>query len=235
MSLLLTQYHELNGLKYQDVWDFQALLHNSIKYHKLDKATSYPKAKAKILNHLVFCEHYPVITMGKSTKINHLVSSEADLDKSNIELFKINRGGDITYHGPGQITGYLIFDVELLYRDVHRFVREIEACIIRLLAKYDIIARRLEGYTGVWVEDRHEFRKICAIGIHLSRWVSMHGFALNVNTLLDHFNHIVPCGIDEPNKAVTSMANELQSELIFSEVQAQLKKVVGEVFGLKFI
>ena len=202
---------------------------------RCSKDHSSPKVITKSLNHVVFCEHKHVITLGKSGKFDHLNSSESLLQDEKIEFFKINRGGDITYHGPGQITGYLIFDLELLYRDVHRFVRNIEEAIIQFLALYNIKGERIEDYTGVWVRHNQSFRKICAIGVHLSRWVSMHGFALNINTDLSYFNHIVPCGIDEKGMELTSLASELGRPITVEEVKDQLLEKIEDVFNAKRI
>jgi lipoyl(octanoyl) transferase len=176
-----------------------------------------------------------VITLGKSASLSNLISTEAELSENNIEVFNINRGGDVTYHGPGQLTGYLIMDLELLYRDVHKYVRNIEECIIRLLSKYDIVGHRHDDYTGVWITDDHGSRKICAIGVHLSRWVSMHGFGFNINTDLSKFNNIIPCGIDEKGMTVTSLAQELGYKVPMTEVKDQLQLVLEEVFGIKII
>lgn len=229
------QYHKLNALSYQNVWDFQTLLHNDIKNKKSESNQFYNKDKLKFLNHLIFCEHLPVFTLGKSASISNLISSGRELNEENIEFFKINRGGDITYHGPGQITGYLIFDLEQLYRDVHRFVRSIEECIIKLLEQYGLKGFRIKDYTGVWLGNEDNLRKICAIGVHLSRWVSMHGFAFNVNTNLNYFEKIIPCGINEENKSVTNLANELGRVVDFEEVQLKLKNIIKDVFDLKYI
>lgn len=173
--------------------------------------------------------------MGKSASEKHLISNSEMLRTSDIELFKINRGGDITYHGPGQLTGYLIFDVEKLYRDVHLFVRNIEECIIRVLDIYNLKGTRLKDFTGVWLDDALGQRKICAIGVHLSRWVSMHGFGFNVNTDLSYFKNIVPCGINDSNKSVTSLANELGRDIDMNRLKIELRDIVKEIFGLDFI
>jgi lipoyl(octanoyl) transferase len=186
------------------------------------------KAKENILNHVVFCEHSKVITFGKSAKDKNLISSEEILKGSDIELYKVNRGGDVTYHGPGQLTGYLILDLELLYRDVHRYVRNIEECIIRLLERYGLIGIRHDEYTGVWISDNNGFRKICAIGVHLSRWVSMHGFGLNINTDLSQFNHIIPCGINEQRMSVTSLSRELGEDINIEVVKDQLQEILHD-------
>ena len=231
------QYHNLSGSNYQSIWDFQKLLNNEIKIAKRSRAIDpfSNKAKGNFLNHLVFCEHKPVFTLGKSASEENLLVSPEELGKNKIELFDINRGGDITFHGPGQITGYLIFDLEQLYRDVHRYVRNIEECIILLLAEYGISGKRLNDFTGVWLEDEKGKRKICAIGVHLSRWVSMHGFGFNVNTELDYFNNIIPCGIADKDKSVTSIAKELGYKLDLEEIKEKLKEKITSVFNINLL
>lgn len=235
-KLFRIQYHQLNDSAYKNAWDYQTLLHNELKLRKFNtQKAPQNKVTTFCLNHLIFCEHTPVITMGKSGKDIHLLSQEKLLKEDDIEFFKINRGGDITYHGPGQITGYLIFDLEELYRDVHRFVRTIEECIIQLLDHYGMEGHRVEGYTGVWLKQKDRYKKICAIGVHLSRWISMHGFAFNVNTNLDHFRHIIPCGIDDLDKEVTSMQRELGYHLDFQEVADKLKYIIADHFDARLL
>ncbi|NNE27172.1 MAG: lipoyl(octanoyl) transferase LipB [Saprospiraceae bacterium] len=230
------QYHELNEAKYKNAWEFQTLLHNELKAPKFNKNASNPsKNKTFSPNHLVLCEHTPVITMGKSGKETHMTSDAGTLESAGIEYYKINRGGDITYHGPGQITGYLIFDLEKWQRDVHMFVRTIEGCIIDFLALYGLEGMRLEGYTGVWLGRDDKLWKICAIGVHLSRWISMHGFALNINTDLSHFDHIVPCGIDESDKEVTSLQNELGMPIDYNNARLQLRDIIVKAFNGQLI
>ncbi len=233
MTGLVTQYHTLKATSYQDIWDFQMVLHNRLKMQKRNDMKG--SGWSKPINHLILCEHKPVFTLGKSGKRSHLLISEEEASAKNVEFFKINRGGDITYHGPGQFTGYLILDLELLYRDVHKYVKTIEEVIIRLLAEYKIIGQRLEDFTGVWVLNKSKQLKVCAIGIHLSRWVSMHGFGLNVNTNLDNFNMIVPCGIQDPNKSVTSISSLLGEEIDMFELEMKLKKICVELFQLQLL
>ena len=229
------QYHKINGQSYQEVWDFQTILHENLKKQKKHflKHSDYNKTKPNLLNHVVFCEHNHVLTLGKSASIDNLITSKEDLERNSVELHHINRGGDITYHGPGQITGYLIFDLELLYRDVHRFVRNIEECIIQFLSSYNVQAFRLKDFTGVWVGDESDLRKICAIGVHLSRWVSMHGFGLNLNTDLSYFNNIIPCGIQEKNKSVTSLSAEIGQKIDMDDATSKLKSIIKDIFKLK--
>jgi len=176
-----------------------------------------------------------VITLGKSADEANLLSTEKTLIDKGVELYNINRGGDITYHGPGQITGYLIMDLELLYRDVHRYVRNIEDCIIRLLTDYGINGERIAEYTGVWITDSAGSRKICAIGVHLSRWVSMHGFGFNVNTDLSYFDNIIPCGIDQADISVTSLSHEIGRGVDIAEIKKALMSHICAVFGIEII
>ncbi|MEL6123659.1 MAG: lipoyl(octanoyl) transferase LipB, partial [Bacteroidota bacterium] len=164
--------------------------------------------------------------------------SESQLDSEEIEFFKINRGGDITYHGPGQITGYLILDLDQYYHDLHRYVRDIEEMIIRTIKTYGLVGDRIEGYTGVWLpptDVRSMSRKVCAIGIHMSRWVSMHGFALNVNTDLSYFENIIPCGIAESNMTVTSIQHELGRRIDVPQVESILLNNFQEVLGAQLV
>lgn len=235
MAKLLTQFHKINASDYQNVWDFQTILHDKIKNAKLKrigKNADY-KDKPKILNHIVFSEHLPVYTFGKSAKKSHLLISKEKAEKDGYEVFDINRGGDVTFHGPGQLTGYLILDLELLYRDVHRYVRTLEEAIILLLEDYSIIGERLSDYTGVWVENNGKYYKVCAIGVHLSRWVSMHGFGLNVSTNLSHFKNMIPCGIEDPDKEVTSISELLGYPIQIEEVEHKLLDICKDLFHME--
>jgi len=227
------QFHQINDTSYKDVWDFQTLLHNSIKGLKSKNKELTPEERP--LNHLIFCQHKPVFTLGKSADSSNMLASSESLDQQGFEVFKINRGGDITYHGPGQVTGYFICDLELLYRDVHRYVRNLEEAIILTLAHYGIVGERVDEYTGVWVQVGDRMDKVCAIGVHLSRWVSMHGFGFNINTDLSHFNHIVPCGIQEDDKRVTSLAKLAGQAIDIDILQSVLKSKMSEVFSLDIL
>lgn len=189
------------------------------------------------LNQLIFCEHSHVYTLGKSGSENHLLINKSKLESESIEFFKINRGGDITYHGPGQITGYPIFDLDEFFTDVHKYVRYLEEVIIRTIAEYGLHGVRLKEYTGVWLAPEKEgepYRKICAIGVHLSRWVTMHGFAFNVNTDLDYFDFIVPCGIDDGDKTVTSLSRELGTIIDMEEVKQKLRHHFKTLFEFEY-
>lgn len=214
---------------YKDIWDWQKYLNKRLVDDKRAGRSERP-------HYLLLCEHNPVYTLGKSGDIAHLRLNESQLQDKGIEFFKINRGGDITYHGPGQITGYLIFDLDYFYHDLHRYVRDIEESIIRTIEHYGLKGERIDGFTGVWLDkDSGHQRKICAIGIHMSRWVSLHGFALNVNTDLGYFDNIIPCGIDDADKSVTSLSRELGRKIPLEKVIALLKKNIGEVFGAEII
>ena len=183
-------------------------------------------------HYLLLCEHPPVYTLGKSGHMDNILISEEALQRQGIQFFKTNRGGDITFHGPQQIVGYPIIDLEKFYTDIGRYLRELEEVIILTLAEYDILGERSKGETGVWIQPGvvGKERKICAMGVRCSRWVTMHGFALNVNTDLNYFNNIVPCGIK--NKRVTSLEQELQANVDLSEVKEKIKRNFRHVFNV---
>lgn len=182
-------------------------------------------------NFLIFCEHPHVYTLGKSGKPENLLLDEQGLTEKGATYHKINRGGDITYHGPGQIVGYPILDLDNFFTDIHLYLRTLEEAVILTLADYGITAGRYSGFTGVWLDaDNESARKICAMGVRCSRWVTMHGFAFNVNADLDYFKNIVPCGIDD--KDVTSMARELGYAPDMAEVKDKLKRHIADLFGM---
>ncbi len=222
-SLIITQIGQDHN--FEEVWELQShLQHGLIKSKKsgmLDKA-----------NHLLICEHPSVYTLGKSGDEANLITSSEELAAQNVTFYKINRGGDITYHGPGQVTVYPIFDLDHFYNDLHRFVRELEQIVINALAHYSIKGDRIKEFTGVWLDaDSPNKRKICAIGIHMSKWVSMHGFALNINTDLNFFNNIIPCGINDQDKSVTSISQELGREVDRQEVIGLIIAEFKTMFG----
>lgn len=188
-------------------------------------------------HYLLFCEHPPVYTLGKSGSIDNLLLTEEQLEANEIEFFKINRGGDITFHGLGQLVAYPIFDLDCFFTDVHKYVRFLEEVVIRTLAEYGIEGSREKDYTGVWIdaEDRSPKRKICAIGVHLSRWTTMHGFAFNINTDLKYFNNIIACGITDENKTVTSLSKELNRKIDMEEVKQKIKYHFQSLFDFQFI
>lgn len=229
-------FETIDNLSYSEAWEYQQQLQKELISAKRDAAQQQLKSFSQD-HYLLFCHHQPVYTLGKSGSLDHLLMSEEELSANKIEFFKINRGGDITYHGPGQITGYPIFDLEEFSTDVHLYVRNLEEVVIRTLATYGIFGERIEGFTGVWIKDdvTKIHRKICAIGVHLSRWVTMHGFAFNVNTDLSYFKNIIPCGIADEDKIVTSLANELGVNVEIEEVELRLRNAFKEVFNLQLI
>lgn len=231
-------FRDLGLMDYQAAWDYQTSLHRELVDRKLTNRDLLKAGQpaAAVHHYLLFCEHPPVYTLGKSGSLDHLLLDERGLAEGGFTFYKINRGGDITYHGPGQLVGYPIFDLDHFFTDVHRYVRYIEEAVMRTLADYGLAGKRVSGYTGVWLdptEERPE-RKICAIGVHLSRWVTMHGFAFNIQPQLGHFANIIPCGIQEENKDVTSLAQELGRPVDMAEVKARLKKHFADLFGFAY-
>jgi len=223
-------FKDLGLVDYKLAWDYQEKLLSEIVAAKME-ARNQPEGPVKSAHHhLLFCEHPHVFTLGKSGKEDHLLLDQQQLGENQAVFYRINRGGDITYHGPGQIVGYPILDLDRFFNDIHRYLRYLEETVIRTLAEYGITASRLEKLTGVWIdaEDPAKARKICAFGVRCSRWVTMHGFAFNVNVNLDYFNHIIPCGI--PDKAVTSLSRELGRELDMEEVKEKLKFHLTDIF-----
>jgi lipoyl(octanoyl) transferase len=221
-------------IDYQEAWDKQEVLFKEKTEQKLAARTSNLSSSIPIAHHLVFCQHPHVFTLGKSGDANNLLLNEEELNKAEATYYPINRGGDITYHGPGQLVGYPILDLEQIFTDIHKYLRLLEESVIQMLAHYGIKGGRYEGYTGVWLEpDKPSARKICAMGVRCSRWVTMHGFALNVNTDLSYFKHIVPCGIDD--KDVTSMERELGFKPNFEEVSEILKEKIAAQFDFTYL
>ncbi|MGY5850762.1 lipoyl(octanoyl) transferase LipB [Salegentibacter sp. F14] len=217
------------GLKdYKETWDYQEELFKSILDLKIQNRRE--DLKLETPNYFLVVEHPHVYTLGKSGDIKHLLVSEAELEKRNAKYYKINRGGDITYHGPGQLVGYPILDLENFFTDIHKYLRLLEEMVIRTLDEYGIKSERSPGETGVWLDVGTPFaRKICAMGVRASRWVTMHGFALNVNANLGYFDNIVPCGIK--GKAVTSLNVELgKKEISMDEIQEKLLNHFSELF-----
>ncbi len=228
----LVHYQDLGLVEYASTWDYQTSCHQRLVQRKRNLEPEDPTT-GQAPHVFIVCEHPHVYTLGKSGSPDHLLLNEAQLKKVEATYVKINRGGDITYHGPGQIVGYPILDLEEFFRDVHLYVRNLEEVMIRVIREYGLTGIRLDGYTGVWLapdEGRPLFRKICAIGVHLSRWVTLHGFAFNVNTNLDYFRHIIPCGIEDQNKGVTSLAEELGQPLQMEEVKALVRDHFAVVF-----
>jgi lipoyl(octanoyl) transferase len=227
-------FQDLGLIDYQEAWDFQETLFNANVNAKIENRRA-DEVVCPTKNHLLFCEHPHVYTLGKSGDENNLLLSEALLQQKNATYYKINRGGDITYHGPGQIVGYPILDLDKFFTDIHKYLRLLEEMIILTLAEYGIGAGRYEGFTGVWLDANNpaKARKICAMGVRCSRWVTMHGFAFNVNTNLEYFNNIVPCGIS--GKQVTSLQKELNQKIDVNVVKQKLKKHFSQLFKAEII
>lgn len=220
---------ELNTIEYGEAWDLQEDLLKSA----IDKKLNFPDNL--IENHLLLCEHPHVYTLGKSGNAQHLLVDSKSLQEKGISFYQTNRGGDITYHGPGQLVVYPVLDLEQFFTDLRKYMRYLEEAVILTLAEYGIKGDRLEGSTGVWLdpEDPFKARKICALGVRCSRWVTIHGLALNINTDLSYFDHIVPCGIS--NKGVTSMQKELDQKINEEEVKKILVEKFGKVFNAKLV
>jgi len=230
-----TLFKDLALIDYKECWDLQEKLFKDIVDIKIYNRTSTDSEQKLTPNYLFFCEHPSVFTMGKGGSEENLLVSMPELNKLNVNYYKINRGGDITYHGPGQIVVYPILDLENFYLDIKTYIHNLEESIILTLNNFNIKAERLNGATGVWLETDvpSKTRKICAIGVKASRHVSMHGLAFNINTDLKYFKMINPCGFT--NKAVTSLKEELGKEIPIEEVKIILKDTFSEVFGFEWI
>jgi lipoyl(octanoyl) transferase len=223
---------DLGLIDYKEAWDLQEILFKKIIDHKIVRRSNESLAVPR--NYLLICEHPHVYTLGKSGKEDHLLLNASELDEHEATYYKINRGGDITYHGPGQLVVYPIFDLDQFFTDIHKYMRFLEEAVIRTLEEFGIHSGRVEGLTGVWIDyNLPSARKICALGVKSSRWVTMHGIGFNVNTNLNYFTHIVPCGIDD--KAVTSMQKELGYGLDFKKVSMVLNHNLKELFGFTFV
>jgi len=227
-------FEDLGLVDFQTAWDFQTEKFNSIVQRKLENR-NLPLPEHKTQEHwLVFCEHPHVYTLGRNGKEEHLLLNEQGLNDKNAKFIKINRGGDITYHGPGQLVVYPLLDLDDFFTDIGRYIRYLEEMIIRTLREYKIESGRISGQSGVWLDgDNSKARKICAVGVHLSRWTTMHGLAFNVNTHLDYFKNIVPCGISD--KAVTSLEKELGQKIDMEEVKNKVLKHFQELFEVEFM
>ncbi len=217
-------------LDYQAAWEKQETIFSATVKIKVDNRTN--GTNNPVPNHLIFVEHPHVYTLGKSGQPENLLLDENGLKEKHATYYKINRGGDITYHGPGQIVGYPILDLDNFFTDIHLYLRTLEQAVIDTLADYDIQGGRYPGYTGVWLDaDNERARKICALGVRCSRWVTMHGFAFNVNTNLDYFRNIIPCGIDD--KDVTTLKRELGREVNLKDVKRILFKNIIRLFEME--
>lgn len=231
-----TQFLSLGMMDYKKAWDYQEeLFLKTIEIKTANRKLEENQHQISP-NYLIFLEHPHVYTLGKSGSESNLLLDEEGLKEKKATYYKINRGGDITYHGPGQIVGYPILDLDNFFTDIHKYLRLLEEAVILTLKDYGIESGRIKGLTGVWIdfeEGSENPRKICALGVKSSRWVTMHGFAFNVNTDLNYFKNIIPCGIDD--KAVTSMEAELGKKQNFKEVSDKLKQNIAALFEMKLI
>ncbi|EOZ96793.1 Octanoate-[acyl-carrier-protein]-protein-N-octan oyltransferase [Indibacter alkaliphilus LW1] len=227
------KFLDLGSKDYKETWDFQEEIFAKTVSLKIANRNAAPEAQQITDNYLIFVEHPHVYTLGKSGEESHLLLDENGLIEKQATFYKINRGGDITYHGPGQLVGYPILDLDNFFTDIHKYLRLLEEAIILTLADYGIEAGRIDGLTGVWIDhiEQKNPRKICAMGVKSSRWVTMHGFAFNVNADIDYFNNIIPCGI--PDKAVTSMHLELGRPLDLDEVKEKVKRHIIHLFEME--
>lgn len=228
-------FKDLGLIDYATAWDLQSRLFKETIDRKIANRSRPEDDQLTTEDHLLFCEHPHVYTLGKSGKQSHLLLNEQGLRERGVQFFPIDRGGDITYHGPGQIVGYPIFDLDHHFTDIHRYLRTLEEAIIGTLEAYGIKAGRIDGLTGVWLDwtEPAKARKICAFGIRASRWVTMHGFAFNVNTDLSYFQNIVPCGITD--KGVTSMAHELGGPVDIEGVKNRLRLELADLFDAELV
>lgn len=226
-------FRHMGLLDYQQAWDYQEALFADTVQLKIANRKR-PEAQQQVTtNYLLFCQHPHVYTLGKSGQLDHLLLDEAQLQEKQACFYKINRGGDITYHGPGQLVAYPILDLDNFFTDIHRYLRYLEEAVMLTLADFGLEGGRIEGLTGVWLDHvkQKNPRKICAMGVKSSRWVTMHGLALNVNPDLSYFGHIVPCGIRD--KAVTSMQQELGTTVDLASVERSLRHYLAELFAME--
>ncbi len=224
-------FKDLGIIDYKEAWDFQETLFKETVQQKIDIRNGVRNDVTP--NYLLFCQHPHVYTLGKSGSKDNLLLDEEGLKEYDATYYEINRGGDITYHGPGQLVGYPIFDLDHFFSDIHKYLRFLEEAVILTLKEFGIESGRVDGLTGVWVDfDGENPRKICAMGVKSSRWVTMHGIGFNVNSDLSYFTHIIPCGIDD--KDVTSMEKELGRKLDLNEVAEVLKAKLAEQFDYTY-
>ena len=227
------KFIDLGLMDYKEAWDFQQKLFDEIV--EIKKKNRKDSTNKKTPNYFILVEHPHVYTLGKSGNMSNLLIDETQLKNNDASFYKINRGGDITYHGPGQIVGYPILDLENFFTDIHKYLRFLEEVIILTLKNYEIKGERNQGKTGVWIDTKTPFpRKICAMGVRASRWVTMHGFALNANVDLNYFNNIIPCGL--ANNIVTSISNEKKRKTVdVLKIKELLKRNFLDVFQAEFI
>ena len=233
MNQTEVELEDLGLIDYKQCWDYQTKLFDASVQLKI-KNRKFPENRVSTKNHLIFCEHPHVYTLGKSGDLKNLLIDGPKRKEKNISFYKINRGGDITYHGPGQLVVYPILDLDYFFSDIHKYLRLLEESVILTLADYGVTGQRLDGFTGVWVDAEKETpRKICAIGVKCSRWVTMHGIGFNINSNLDYFKHIVPCGIED--KSVTSLQKETNQEIDMKELKLRFKKNFKILFGINWV
>ena len=224
-------FKDLGLIDFKEAWDYQEFLFKENIDIKIRARNG--ESDLSTQNFLLFCEHPHVYTLGKSGKQANLLLDEKGLEENQAAYYKINRGGDITYHGPGQLVVYPIFDLDSFFPDIHKYMRFLEQSVINTLEKYGIRGERVEGLTGVWIDGNSQSaRKICAMGVKSSRWVTMHGIGFNINTDLSYFSHIIPCGIDD--KAVTSLERELGEKVSLEDIKTILKEELAKQFEYKY-
>jgi len=224
-------FQDLGLMDYQEAWDYQEKLFGESIALKIERRNGTSEEETQ--NHLLFCEHPHVFTLGKSGTEDHLLLNETGLEEHGAKFYKINRGGDITYHGPGQLVAYPLFDLDYFFTDIHKYMRYLEEAVIQVLAHYGIKGERSSGFTGVWIDvETPQARKICAMGVKASRWITMHGIGFNINSNLSYFSHIVPCGIED--KSVTSLQQELGRAVDMKEVKDLLKEKLASQFGYTY-
>jgi len=228
-------FRDLGRMDYQKAWDYQEYIFGKTVNLKIKNRKANKEEKKLTPNYIFFVEHPHVYTLGKSGDEKNLLLDEKGLKERDATFYKINRGGDITYHGPGQLVGYPILDLDNFFTDIHKYLRLLEESVILTLLEYGIEAGRIEGLTGVWLDhiEQKDPRKICALGVKASRWVTMHGFAFNINSDLSYFESIIPCGIDD--KAVTSLQKEIGKEIPLAEVKEKMKRHLVNLFELELI
>lgn len=228
------EFRDLGRMDYKEAWDYQEMLFDKTVNIKFENRKLPEQQRVATKNYLLFCEHPHVYTLGKSGTVENLLVSEEKLEEIQATYYKINRGGDITYHGPGQLVGYPILDLDQFFPDIHKYLRYLEEVFIKVLADYGLEGERSSGETGVWLDTgKPTARKILALGVRASRWVTMHGWAFNVNTDLSYFQHIVPCGITD--KDVTSLERELGRKVPMEEVKEKAKRYFEEMFGVELV
>ena len=233
MSRIGVYFMDLGLIEYQKCWDFQTKLFNETVQQKIQNRKT-PEKTSNTKNHLIFCEHPHVYTLGKSGNERNLLINQKEQEAKNVTFFKTNRGGDITYHGPGQLVVYPILDLDYFFSDIHKYLRFLEESVIMTLKDYGLTGKRLDGLTGVWITNKNGIeRKICAIGVKSSRWVTMHGIGFNINSDLSYFKNIIPCGIED--KSITSLQRELGRIVDMIELKNRFKNNISNIFKIKLL